>query len=693
MSDELEPELERVARMLAAAGSLPDAPAEPARARAGSPRRRARWPTQTSPRPRASRGAGRACPRCSAIAAVIAGNRSRADTVLVLQRRRHRPAHRTGCARVRAATAAATPTCRRRTATAARRSRCASGRCPSPAPGRRTRRGSAARATASTGDVPDRLDRRRDRQLARTARGDGGVQLAVGDERADGRQQDAERRAHGALGPAAPERRSPPRATVRLAAMAAPSNSIDVLDRGFVRLDAVHGRRPLGRQCRARVVRGARRHHGRPQRGARALPHARAPRDAVRAQLLPLPHQGAAVRDARVAAPPRRLVQRALGPLLRAAGRVLRACGRRRAHAGRQTWRLHVRAARRGRRPSRCARASRRATRSPTATTRSCSAAGVAKEVARSVLPVGLYTEFYWSVNARSLMNFLSLRNSRDGAARDPRLRRGRRAALRAGDARHARGVRGAGADGSLSVRPRRELEVHELGGGVHRVTQPLPVGARPRPLLRRRRRRRLDADRLRARHAGHRPALAGGARAARAPARAAHRDHALPPRPHRCEHAPGRDHRRRGDRAGPARSRSDRAARGSIPTPATASCATCSRHGMPREEAERSAGEEDELPIAPVEPTRLVDEGDTPRPRRRALRGARPARAMPTATSRCSAGTAAGSSAATCCSTRSRPTSVAGRTTRPTRWAATSRRSRASRSSRPPSSTPAIAT
>ena len=38
--------------------------------------------------------------------------------------------------------------------------------------------------------------------------------------------------------------------------------------------------------------------------------------------------------------------------------------------------------------------------------------AGVAKEVARSVLPVGLYTEFYWSVNARSLMNFLSLRNA-----------------------------------------------------------------------------------------------------------------------------------------------------------------------------------------------------------------------------------------------------------------------------------------
>ena len=39
-------------------------------------------------------------------------------------------------------------------------------------------------------------------------------------------------------------------------------------------------------------------------------------------------------------------------------------------------------------------------------------AEGVAKEVARSVLPVGLYTEFYWTVNARSLMNFVSLRNS-----------------------------------------------------------------------------------------------------------------------------------------------------------------------------------------------------------------------------------------------------------------------------------------
>jgi len=37
--------------------------------------------------------------------------------------------------------------------------------------------------------------------------------------------------------------------------------------------------------------------------------------------------------------------------------------------------------------------------------------AGIAKEIARSVLPVGQYTEFIWTVNLRSLLNFISLRN------------------------------------------------------------------------------------------------------------------------------------------------------------------------------------------------------------------------------------------------------------------------------------------
>ncbi len=40
-------------------------------------------------------------------------------------------------------------------------------------------------------------------------------------------------------------------------------------------------------------------------------------------------------------------------------------------------------------------------------------AEGVAKEHARIVLPLAQYTQFYWTVNARSLMNFLSLRTDR----------------------------------------------------------------------------------------------------------------------------------------------------------------------------------------------------------------------------------------------------------------------------------------
>jgi thymidylate synthase (FAD) len=46
---------------------------------------------------------------------------------------------------------------------------------------------------------------------------------------------------------------------------------------------------------------------------------------------------------------------------------------------------------------------------------------GVARELARCALPVGAYTEFYWTVNARSLMNFLSLRAS-EHAQREIRL-------------------------------------------------------------------------------------------------------------------------------------------------------------------------------------------------------------------------------------------------------------------------------
>ncbi len=39
---------------------------------------------------------------------------------------------------------------------------------------------------------------------------------------------------------------------------------------------------------------------------------------------------------------------------------------------------------------------------------------GVARELARIVLPMATYTQYYWAVNARSLMNFLRLRMARD---------------------------------------------------------------------------------------------------------------------------------------------------------------------------------------------------------------------------------------------------------------------------------------
>lgn len=47
--------------------------------------------------------------------------------------------------------------------------------------------------------------------------------------------------------------------------------------------------------------------------------------------------------------------------------------------------------------------------------------AGVARELARAALPVGAYTEFFWTVNARALMNFISLRNA-EAAQREIRL-------------------------------------------------------------------------------------------------------------------------------------------------------------------------------------------------------------------------------------------------------------------------------
>ena len=47
-------------------------------------------------------------------------------------------------------------------------------------------------------------------------------------------------------------------------------------------------------------------------------------------------------------------------------------------------------------------------------------AGGTRREIARAVLPLAIYTEFFWTVNTRSLMNFLGLRLA-SGAQREIR--------------------------------------------------------------------------------------------------------------------------------------------------------------------------------------------------------------------------------------------------------------------------------
>jgi thymidylate synthase (FAD) len=42
--------------------------------------------------------------------------------------------------------------------------------------------------------------------------------------------------------------------------------------------------------------------------------------------------------------------------------------------------------------------------------------AGIAREVARIVLPLNIYSSMYVTMNARALMNFLSLRKSSEGS-------------------------------------------------------------------------------------------------------------------------------------------------------------------------------------------------------------------------------------------------------------------------------------
>ena len=68
--------------------------------------------------------------------------------------------------------------------------------------------------------------------------------------------------------------------------------------------------------------------------------------------------------------------------------------------------------------------------------------AGVARELARSVMPVGAYTEFYWTVERASANELRLAARSGDSATGDPPLCRGRGGLPRRDDAGHARGIR-----------------------------------------------------------------------------------------------------------------------------------------------------------------------------------------------------------------------------------------------------------
>ena len=58
------------------------------------------------------------------------------------------------------------------------------------------------------------------------------------------------------------------------------------------------------------------------------------------------------------------------------------------------------------------------------------------------MIPVGAYTQFYWTVNARALMNFVSLRNAEFAQLEIRRFAEAVEVFFAAADAGHPRGIR-----------------------------------------------------------------------------------------------------------------------------------------------------------------------------------------------------------------------------------------------------------
>ena len=76
---------------------------------------------------------------------------------------------------------------------------------------------------------------------------------------------------------------------------------------------------------------------------------------------------------------------------------------------------------------------------------------GVARELARAVMPVGAYTQFYWTVNARALMNFVSLRAAETAQLEIRRYADAVEALFARAHAGHPRGLRGERPDCALA--------------------------------------------------------------------------------------------------------------------------------------------------------------------------------------------------------------------------------------------------
>ena len=94
---------------------------------------------------------------------------------------------------------------------------------------------------------------------------------------------------------------------------------------------------------------------------------------------------------------------------------------------------------------------------------------GVAKEVARAVLPLSTYTKYYWSCNPRSLMHFCGLRNHENAQYEIQQYAAAAETLPRAADADHARRVH--------RERPHRPLTRMErvvgIGGVFLRSAEP----------------------------------------------------------------------------------------------------------------------------------------------------------------------------------------------------------------------------